>query len=182
MSESLFEAPVPASAGAGAPALTVRVYGTPAGQGQISCFGKGRAIHTNEKRLKPWREAVAKAALEAAGTHRIVKSGQKPPTCSVCGLLTKRHGLLAGPLRVTITVTMESSAAVAKRGDVWPDNMRTTDVDHHARAALDALSLASVWSDDAQVADLHVVKAYPTSPHPDALAEPGAVIRIWRLT
>lgn len=162
--------------------LTITVHGTPAGQGAISFLGKGRpAIHTNQKVLKPWREAVTAAALEATGTHRIVKGTTKPPTCLLCGARTNRHGLLGGPIVASVCVTVERTKAAAKRGDLWPDNRDSSDIDHHARAALDAISAASWWHDDAQVVQLSAAKVFPVSPHPDALDAPGAVIRVWQL-
>lgn len=165
------------------PDLHVVVRGVdPAGQGQISFLGKGRpAIHTNAARLKPWRRAVVAAASAGAGTHPF--AGPKGTTaCQICGKERKRHGLLDGPLGVSLIVTVPQSKASAKRGDTWPANNTTTDIDHHARAELDALTEAAVWHDDGQVAYLSVTKVFPTSPHPDALPEPGAVIRVWRLS
>lgn len=164
------------------PALNIAVRGVPAGQGQLSFLGKGRgARHTNEKSLKPWRRAIVTAATMVAGTHPYA-GAKGVPTCPQCGRERKRHGLLDGPLAVHITVTVEQSKASAKRGDLWPDNNTTTDIDHHARAELDALTEAAVWHDDGQVAYLSVAKVFPVTPYPGALSEPGAVIRIWRLT
>jgi hypothetical protein len=162
--------------------LTITVHGTPAGQGAVSFLGKGRpAIHSNQKVLKPWRETITAEALAAAGTHRIVKGTAKPPTCIVCGARTNRHGLLSGPLYASVTVTVERTRAAEKRGDLWPDNRDSSDIDHHARAALDAISAASWWHDDAQVVQLRVAKVFPVTPHPDALDYPGAVICVWPL-
>ncbi|WP_327066776.1 RusA family crossover junction endodeoxyribonuclease [Kitasatospora sp. NBC_01302] len=189
------------------PHLLITVHGTPAGQGQISFLGKGRpAIHTNHATLKPWRRTIVEAATAAAETHvylpppnakncvtcGIAKprhgasshkftAGKDAAKCHACGRERKRHGLLGGPLGLSLTVTVEQSMASAKRGDVWPDNNTTTDIDHHARAELDALTEAAVWHDDGQVAFLTVAKVFPTTPHPDALPKPGAVIRIWKL-
>lgn len=163
--------------------ITITVHGTPAGQGAISFLGKGRpAVHTNRKTLLPWREAVTAAAIAKAGTHRIAKvPGSKPPKCGLCGRLAKLHGLLDGPLVASVTVTLERTKAAAKRGDLWPDNRTSTDIDHHARAALDAISAASIWHDDAQVVSLRATKAFPVTPVADVLDSPGAVIRIWQL-
>ena len=164
------------------PALHLIVRGTPAGQGQVSFLGKGRpAIHTNAARLKPWRRAIVAAATAGAGTHPYA-GAKGVPTCPQCGRERKRHGLLDGPLGVHITVTVEQSKASAKRGDLWPANNTTTDIDHHARAELDALTEAAVWHDDGQVAYLSVAKVFPVTPYPGALDEPGALIRIWQLT
>lgn len=163
--------------------ITITAYGTPAGQGQVSFLGVGRpAIHSNQDVLLPWRQAITTAALKAAGTHRIAKvPGATPPACAICGRLAKRHGLLDGPLEALVTVTVERTKAAAKRGDLWPDNRTSTDIDHHARACLDAISAASVWHDDAQVVRLQIAKTYPVTPALDVLDRPGAVIRIWQL-
>jgi hypothetical protein len=173
--------------------FAITVYGTPAGQGAVSFVGQGRAIHTNEKRLKPWRKAVSEAAQEIAGTHPYTaprkpkaKPGEKrptlpPPPCTACGVLRKLHGLLAGPVGIEVTVSVAQSAAAAKRGDVWPANRTSSDIDHHARAVLDALTHASVWSDDAQVVELCARKVWAGGLGIDALDRPGAVIRVWQL-
>lgn len=175
--------------------LTITVYGTPAGQGQVSFMGKGRPpIHTNQKRLKPWRAAVSAAAQEIAGTHPYTappkpkaKPGQPAPKtppqpCTRCGTLRSIHGLLPGPVGIEVTISVAQTAAAAKRGDVWPANRTSSDIDHHARAVLDALTHASVWSDDAQVVELCARKVWAGGLGIDALDAPGAVIRIWRLT
>lgn len=163
------------------PALHIAVQGAPAGQGRVSFVGKGRAIHSNQAELKPWRRAIVTAATTVAGTHPY--AGAKGVlTCPQCGRKRSRHGLLDGPLAVHIAVTVEQSKTSAKRGDLWPANSTTTDIDHHARAELDALTEAAVWHDDGQVAYLSVAKVFPVTPYPGALSEPGAVIRIWRLT
>jgi hypothetical protein len=192
---ALFDLSAPADAGAEAipSEFSITVYGTPAGQGAVSFVGQGRAIHTNEKRLKPWRKAVSEAAQEIAGTHPFTaprrpkaKPGEKrppvpPPPCTVCGILRKLHGLLAGPVGIEVTVSVVQSAAAAKRGDVWPANRTSSDIDHHARAVLDALTTASLWSDDAQVVELCARKVWAGGLGIDALDRPGAVIRVWQL-
>lgn len=169
----------------------ITVYGTPAGQGALSFMGKGIAIHTNQKKLKPWRTAISDAAQEIAGTHPHTappkpkkKPGEKTvrlpaQPCTVCGTMPSLHGLLVGPVGIEITVSVAQSAAAAKRGDVWPANRTSSDIDHHARAVLDALSHASVWRDDSQVVELTARKVWAGGAGIDALGEPGAVIRIW---
>ena len=167
--------PTPAATTAAGPRpLVITVYGTPAGQGAVSFVGKGRAIHTNEKRLKPWRNAVSAAAQAIAGTHACVSPPKpkrqpgEPPTpplpCSACGTLPSLHGLLDGPVGVELTVSVEQSAAAAKRRDAWPANRTSSDIDHHARAILDALTHASVWRDDAQVVELCARKVWAGAP------------------
>ncbi|MEC3993972.1 RusA family crossover junction endodeoxyribonuclease [Actinacidiphila sp. DG2A-62] len=170
----------------------ITAYGTPAGQGRVSFF-KGRGVHSNADKLKPWRKAISEAAQEVAGTHpytgppkRKAKPGEKaekvpPQPCKVCGILPSVHGLLTGPLGIEITVSVEQSTAAAKRGDVWPANRTSSDIDHHARSVLDALTTASLWRDDAQVVELCARKVWAGGLGIDALTEPGVVIHVWQL-
>lgn len=166
--------------------LAITVHGTPAGQGAVSFLGKGRpAIHSNQKVLKPWRDTVSKVAQAVAGTHPYAAppkvDGDKIRACVTCGWRKLDHGLLSGPLGVEITISVPRTAAAAKRGDAWPANRTSSDIDHHARAILDALTHASVWQDDAQVVELCARKVWAGGAGIDALDPPGAVIRIWTL-
>ncbi|MFF1298210.1 MULTISPECIES: RusA family crossover junction endodeoxyribonuclease [unclassified Streptomyces] len=155
------------------------VYGTPAGQGQISFLGKGRgARHTNEKWLKPWRRAVIQAARDATGAHGYTDWNG---ICLTCRVDKKQHGLHANvPTRVDITVTVPKPKTAPKRRRTWPITRYSTDIDHHARAVLDSLSESGVIKDDSQIVDLGIRKVYPGE-HPDALPEPGAIIRLYTL-
>lgn len=166
------------AAPSGAPLITITAYGIPAGQGRISYNPSGRGYYTNEKQLRPWRNAVRDAAMEALGTHQ-----HKPPTrerkgrsgpCQVCGVPSKDHGHLKGAYVVLMTVTLPPLATPR----ALPVTRSSGDWDHHGRAIGDALTQASVWADDAQVIDGRVRKFYPG--HPEALDRPGAVIQIWR--
>ncbi|WP_282792966.1 RusA family crossover junction endodeoxyribonuclease [Streptomyces sp. CC224B] len=160
--------------------LDITVLGTPAGQGAISFKGRGRAVHTNHDVLMPWRGAITAAATRALGTHQRVRV-KKWPNCRACGKPNRTHGKITGPVAVQIGVTVERSPTAAKRGDLWPANRTTSDIDHHARAVLDALCNASVFPDDGQVVALEVQKVFPVTPHPDALPRPGATIRVWKI-
>ncbi|TQE33138.1 RusA family crossover junction endodeoxyribonuclease [Streptomyces ipomoeae] len=160
--------------------LEITVTGTPAGQGAISFKGRGRAVHTNDDVLKPWRTAITRAAMRQLGTHQRVRM-KKNPNCLACKKPNRTHGVISGPAAVQIVVTVERSKTAADRGDLWPANRTTSDIDHHARAVLDALSNASVYPDDGQVVALEVLKVFPITPHPDALPKPGAVIRVWKI-
>ena len=167
---------------------TVTVYGEPAGQGALSFKGKGVAIHTNEKKLKPWRTAISAAAQQAAGTHPYTalpktKTGIALPSqsCTLCGTSRRLHGLLDGPIGIEITISVAQPAAAAKRGDTRPANRTSSDIDHHARAVLDAITHSSLWRDDAQVVELHARKVWAAGPGIDTLDRPGAVIHIWQL-
>lgn len=155
------------------------VYGTPAGQGQISFLGKGRgARHTNEKTLKPWRRDIILAARDTTGAHGYTDWGG---ICLTCRIAKDQHGLYANiPTRVDITVTVPKPKTAPKRRRTWPITRYSTDIDHHARACLDSLSESGVIKDDSQIVDLSIRKVYPLE-HPEALPEPGAIIRLYTL-
>lgn len=132
---------------------TITVHGTPAGQGRISFYGRGRAVHSNHKRLMPWRAAVADAARQVC---------PQPLQGAVC---------------VEITVTVPKPASAPKRRTTWPVTRFSGDWDHHARAVSDALS-GIAYGDDSQIVEGTCRKVYPGE-GVDALDRPGAVIRLW---
>ena len=156
------------------------VHGTPAGQGRISFYGNGRAAHSNEDALLPWRQAIVAAAKRATGCHEYVEWGALK-FCAVCRVPSKDHGLLAGvPVGVELTVTVEKPKTAPKRVRSYPITRYSTDADHHARACLDALSASGLLHDDAQVVELTARKVYPGE-HDLALDRPGARIRVWEI-
>lgn len=161
--------------------FAITVYGTPAGQGRITFLGPGRsAKHSNEKELKPWRRAIIDAAKRATGCHEYVEFGALKH-CAVCRLVAKEHGLLVDvPVAVDVTVTVEKPKSAPKRTRSYPITRYSTDVDHHARACLDALSASGLLHDDAQVVELTARKVYPGE-HEFALARAGALIRVRRI-
>lgn len=160
-------------------AITITVHGEPAGQGRISFFGPGRSKHSNEKQLKPWRAAIVTAACDATGRHRYAGESNDKALCITCGVPRGRHAILVGvPVAADITVTVEKPKSAPKLRRTWPITRSSTDIDHHARACLDALSMSGVvYRDDSQVVDLRIRKVYPGE-HVRALTEPGVVIRI----
>lgn len=163
---------------AGVAEIAFAVHGTPAGQGRVTFLGAGRgAKHSNEKTLKPWRRAIVDAALAATGRHEF-DDRWHPGYCAVCRVTKREHALLVGvPVRAEITITIEKPKSAPKRRETWPITRHSTDADHHARAVLDALSIAGVFLDDSQVVELACRKYYPGQ-HPDTLDHPGAVIRV----
>ncbi|GGU62124.1 RusA family crossover junction endodeoxyribonuclease [Streptomyces lavendofoliae] len=162
------------------PVAVITVYGTPAGQGQVSFNGRGRgARHTNEKWLKPWRAAIIQATRDRTGCHGYT---DWDGICLTCRVPKPQHGLYANtPVRVELTVTVDKPKSNPKRKRTWPITQSSTDIDHHARACLDSLSKAGVIKDDSQVTELLARKVYPGE-HPEALDQPGAVIRLYTLT
>lgn len=161
--------------------VVITAYGTPAGQGRITFLGPGHgAKHSNEDVLKPWRRAIIDAAKRATGCHEYIEFGSLKH-CAVCRTVAKEHGLLVDvPVAVDVTVTVEKPKSAPKRTRSYPITRYSTDVDHHARACLDALSASGLLHDDAQVVELVARKVYPGE-HESALARPGALIRVRRI-
>lgn len=160
-------------------AITITVHGEPAGQGRISFYGRGRSGHSNEAELKPWRRAIINAACEVTGRHPYKGESNDSALCTTCSVPRKTHAILVGvPVAADITVTVEKPKTAPKRRRTWPITRSSTDIDHHARACLDALSQSGViYRDDSQVVDLRIRKVYPGE-HTRALAEPGVVIHV----
>jgi Holliday junction resolvase RusA-like endonuclease len=133
--------------------VRIVAYGRPAPQGSKRHVGNGVMIESS-KRVKPWREAVKQAALDARGL-------QPPFDC---------------PVVVTMVFTMPKPASAPKRTKTWP--MRTPDLSKLIRATEDALTDAGVWADDARVVEYErAAKVFPLE-DPDALDSPGVVIYV----
>jgi crossover junction endodeoxyribonuclease RusA len=130
--------------------LTINVVGTPAPQGSKRAFVvNGRAVVTeNSKRVKPWRQDVKAAALEAL-------NGRPPIT---------------GPVELTITFWMPRPRyhfRTGARAHELKPNAPTyvgnrPDLSKLIRSTEDALTEAAVYHDDAQVARLVVEQRYAT--------------------
>jgi crossover junction endodeoxyribonuclease RusA len=139
--------------------MTITVYGLPAPQGSKRHIGKGIMVESS-KNVKPWREAVKWAAMSQPLALR--DDSGKP--------------LLSGPICVEMTFTMPrpKSAKTGSRPATRPDLSKLV------RSTEDALTDIGAWEDDARVVLCISRKVYPGE-HPDALATPGAVIKILRL-
>ena len=139
----------------------VKIYGAPAPKGSLKCVGRGNRhqLVEDNQRGKPWRE--------------LVKAGGQ-----ALGLVSP----LTGPIGIECTFTVELPASVKPAKRLWPWKKSAGiggDVDKLARLVLDGLEDAAVLGNDAQVVDLHAVKAYPHTPIADVLDQPGAVLRVW---
>lgn len=143
--------------------LTINVHGTPAPQGSKRHVGNGVMIESSAK-VKPWRQDVKHAALEA----RNVGTPHPP-----------NYDPLTGPLSVVVTFYLRRPKSHYRtgrnanllRGDapVWPH--RKPDIDKLLRSTLDALGEAGVWIDDAQVVEVGTRKRYADHRAPGALIE-----------
>lgn len=138
--------------------LTVSVVGTPAPQGSKRHVGNGVMVESSKK-VKPWRQDVRAAAIEA--------------------LPSVLHPLI-GPVRVHVTFylsrprghygTGRNAGLLRKSAPTWP--AVKPDVDKLLRSTLDALGEAGVWRDDSQVVGVSAWKRY------DDQRPPGASIVI----
>lgn len=145
--------------------LYVEVVGLPAGQGSKRHVGGGRMIEQS-KNVAPWRQDVTAAALAAMGEDR-------------------RFFPLTAPVAVTVIFWFPRPKAHYRTGgsahllrdDAPTWHARTPDVEKAVRATHDALTIAGVWRDDAQVAQVTAIKRYATDRGTDC-ASPGASIRV----
>lgn len=139
--------------------LVVTVYGKPVTQGAIRSLGKGRpSVHANATTLRPWREAVKHAALDAlAGRQR-----------------------LEGPAAVEVVFTFDPPKSAPKTRRTWPITRSSGDVDKLQRAIFDALTDAGVWRDDSQVVAVRAEKVHVGDP--GALHIPGVVVSVSEVT
>lgn len=154
----------------GEPVLAFTVHGVPAPQGskkQVGTFGKnhkraGQAVLVeSSKKVDPWRKQVAAVAKVAAGP--------RPP--------------LDGPLVADMVFTLPRPQRFPAGDLRRVHGMPTTypDLSKLLRSTEDAMS-GIVWADDARViAYRRDAKVYVGSDDPDALREPGAVIRVWQV-
>ena len=119
--------------------LAFTVAGIPAPQGSKRYLGKGVMVESS-KAVKPWREAVKSAALQAIGDRED---------------LLPWHPF-DGPLSLTAVFWLLRPASAPKRR--WaPD--RKPDLDKLLRS-LDALTDVAVWADDARVVRINASKSY----------------------
>jgi Holliday junction resolvase RusA-like endonuclease len=154
--------------------VTIRVFGSPAPQGSKSGFAiKKGGVYTgrvgmkeSSKHVDPWRADVKAAALEVMG------NGARPA--------------LDGPLRVEMIFTFtrpvghygtgrnagQLRASAPQRPAGMPDLSKL------ARSTEDALTQAGVWADDSRVVEYARLAKVYADEDLDALALPGAVIRV----
>ncbi|MFG2359438.1 RusA family crossover junction endodeoxyribonuclease [Streptomyces sp. NPDC048521] len=150
------------------PRLTIAVHGLPGPQGSKTPVGWGRSRKTGKaiplmressKKVKPWREKVTDAITTA-----ILRGDAHP---------------LTGPVRADVTFTMPKPASAPKRRRTYP--AVSPDIDKLVRSTFDAISTAKAWEDDGRVIESRSRKVYPGE-HPEALTQPGAIIRLYTLT
>lgn len=149
--------------------LVVTVHGTPVGQGNLTRNQHG-AVYDKTKGLRPWRVALKTGIEDVLATQ----PGQFRPFHD--------RGV---PVHVEMTFTFTRPGSHYGTGrnagrlrELAPPHFTgMPDLDKISRAGLDALVEAGAIQDDRQVISLVAAKCYPGG-HVDALAIPGAVIRM----
>ena len=155
---------------AATPALTITVHGRPAPQGSKRYAGHRRnaasgrvsaVLVEQSKRVKPWR-----AQVTTATQHAMRDAHQTAP--------------LDGPLAADITFTVLKPTSAPKRRRTWPTTRHSGDLDKLLRSSFDGIADAGAVVDDARIIRVAATKTYPGE-HPDALDQPGALIRLYTL-
>ncbi|MER8002979.1 RusA family crossover junction endodeoxyribonuclease [Streptomyces sp. NPDC095613] len=157
--------------------LTIVVHGRPAPQGSKKYAGHRRnaasgrvsaVLVEQSKRVKPWRALVTQATTEAIRTaHGRHVPLHFPP--------------LDGPLEADIIFTVLKPSSAPKRTRTWPITRHSGDIDKLIRSTFDGIADAAAIVDDARIIRVTATKAYPNE-HPEALDQPGAIIRLYTLT
>ncbi|MFE6362915.1 RusA family crossover junction endodeoxyribonuclease [Streptomyces sp. NPDC057806] len=150
-----------------APALSLTVYGTPGPQGSKTRNAAG-AMYESSAKVKPWREAVKTAALDAL--HH-----DDGWTALACPVWLELQFTLARPKHHF--GTGRNAGRLKPSAPHFPTSK--PDLDKLVRSTQDALKDAGVLADDSAVAHLSASKTYVL--WGDALRTPGAVIKVWRL-
>lgn len=149
--------------------LKITVYGLPAPQGSKKHVGNGVMIESSAK-VKPWRQDVKQAALDA-----IAQLPDWTP--------------LDGPLVASMVFTFARPKGHYRTGrnahllrDAAPARPAVTpDLSKILRSTEDALT-GVIWADDARVVGYaHLGKFYAGTNAADVLTMPGCVIRVWPL-
>lgn len=132
--------------------MEIDVVGVPETQGSARAFVRGgRAVVTSaNQKLRPWRDLVTAAAVEAKPEWWIP---------------------IDGPAVVEIEFFLPRPQTAPKTKDVLP--FRGKDVDKLVRSILDSLTNAAVIVDDSRVVRLVASKRYAVGPHLAKIYTPG---------
>ncbi|MFJ3283340.1 RusA family crossover junction endodeoxyribonuclease [Streptomyces halstedii] len=160
--------------------LTIVVNGRPAPQGSKRYAGhrlnaaSGRVsavLVEQSKRVKPWRALVTAATQTAMTVAHVQQYGGYP---------MERPSPLDGPLEADIVFTVLKPASAPKRRRTWPTTRHSGDVDKLIRSTFDGIADGGGVVDDSRIIRVTATKAFPDE-HPDALDQPGAIIRLYTL-
>jgi Holliday junction resolvase RusA-like endonuclease len=123
------------------------VNGTPIAQPRhrASCRGGyARLYLPKDHAVHAWKDAIGKRAFDVI------------------------DNAFEGPVRVDLLFGFKAKRKI----DIGQYRVCKPDSDNLAKAALDALTDAGAWNDDAQVAQLHVAKVYAKDPFVQIRIEP----------
>ncbi|MFJ6730062.1 RusA family crossover junction endodeoxyribonuclease [Streptomyces sp. NPDC091281] len=150
------------------PVLQLTAYGTPGPQGSKTKNAHG-AMYESSAAVKPWREAVKSAALDALHHDEAWMALTAAVRLDVTFCLRRPKSHFGTGRNASV---LKASAPPFPTGK--------PDLDKLVRSTQDALKDAGVLADDSVVATLRAEKAFVLAA--GALLTPGAVITIWRLT
>ncbi|MET7477951.1 RusA family crossover junction endodeoxyribonuclease [Streptomyces sp. NPDC005648] len=143
------------------------MHGTPGPQGSKTRNAAG-AMYESSAKVKPWREAVKTAALDALHHDQNWTALDVPVWVDVQFSLRRPKGHYG---------TGRNAGQLKASAPAYPTSK--PDLDKLVRSTQDALKDAGVLADDSTVASLSASKVYVL--WGDALRTPGAVIKVWRL-
>jgi len=126
-----------------------RVFGLPKGQPRTRAFSRGgKASVYDPGTADDWKAAVARAVGSGRPYH-------------------------SGPLSIEVSFFFPAPKRLCKQIQALEKIPRDAkpDIDNLLKATMDALSIAGVWNDDAQVVHVSASKFY-------SCVEPGAVIQL----
>ncbi len=152
--------------------LVLSIPGHPAPKGSMKCIGGkggGHRLIADNKRTKPWRDAVALWVRRS--WTQTVDPGQ-PVGVEVTFSLPRPKGHYG---------TGANAGHVKASAPDHATSHSTGDVDKLARLVLDAIQDTDVLPDDSAVVELTARKAYLglEDDHDDVLGYPGVVIRLY---
>jgi Holliday junction resolvase RusA-like endonuclease len=151
--------------------LTIVVHGRPAPQGSKKYAGHRRnsasgrisaVLVEQSKRVKPWRALVTAATVDAIANGGCL------------------YTPLDGPLEAEIVFTVRKPTSAPKRRRTWPTTRDSGDIDKLLRSTFDGIADGRGVVDDSRIIRVTATKAFPNE-HPEALSEPGAIIRLYTL-
>jgi crossover junction endodeoxyribonuclease RusA len=125
--------------------VSILVYGIPQPKGSKTAFVRGNRAVLVDGRRGPAREAFT--SWKEAVMHRAAEA-------------MDGRSLYEGPLQCHIAFGLRRPPSTPKRITA---PAKKPDLDKLARAVLDAMT-SFVYHDDAQIVDLHVVKAFSETP------------------
>lgn len=165
--QPLLDIPTPSRIPDGVAGWQVTIVGTPAPKGSLKPVRRkdGRVVLIEDDKskgnLKRWRNLIKKAA-----TRISTEAGT---------------ALLSGGISVEafVTIARPNTGFGATLDMPWKRLQGHGDLDKLARVVLDGITDSELWTDDAQVCELHAFKGYPDTPGWPGPTQAGARLRLW---